>query len=1057
MPKQNWQKVMVIGSGPIIIGQAAEFDYAGTQACRALREEGIETVLVNSNPATIMTDREIADQVYIEPLTLEFLERIIEKERPDGLLPTMGGQTGLNLAFQLSKAGILKRCGVTLLGTPLRSISQAEDREQFRSLMREINEPVPASTIVADVDEALHFAEATGYPVIVRPAFTLGGTGGGFAHNAAELKFITQSGLKASLIGQVLIEKSVAGWKEIEYEVLRDGSGKSITVCQMENMDPVGIHTGDSIVVAPCQTLTAQELQILRTSALKIVEALKIEGGCNVQFALHPENLEYVVIEVNPRLSRSSALASKATGYPIAKIAAKIAIGYTLAELSQAATGQANACSEPVMDYVVVKIPRWPFDKFSEADRTIGTQMKATGEVMGLGCNLETALLKAVRSLEIKSFGLFHPELGTLRDDEIEARCRKPEDDQLFIIAEAFRRGWTIQRISGLNQWNPFFLEKIKTIVDFADKLKDQPFDLSTLKKAKRMGYADQDVARIWHTSEQEVYEFRLDSGLQPVFKTVDTCGGGLTATTPYFYSSYEKKDDGAVSARRKVVVLGSGPIRIGQGIEFDYCSVHAIKALRGAGVESIIINNNPETVSTDFDTSDRLYFEPLTLEDVCAVLEKEKPEGVIVQFGGQTAIGLAKGLTARGYQILGTSLEDTDRAEERGLFDQVLQAIGARRPQGGCVSTLAEAEKLAAKIGYPLIVRPSYVLGGRAMQIVYDYPELREVAAKALQEFSGQQIWIDQYLLGKEVEVDAISDGDTVCLPGIMEHLERAGVHSGDSIAVYPPQSISAEKQREITELTVDIARRLRIKGLLNIQYVIYQDEVYVIEVNPRSSRTVPFLSKVTGIPLVDMATRAILGESLSGMGLTHGLCPVGDKVAVKVPVFSFSKLQLVEPSLGPEMKSTGEVMGIDHQYQKALYKALLAAGMQMSVYGTLLATLADRDKAEGIKLVRRFNKLGFRIIATAGTAKEIRKAGIEVITVEKLHTGSDEIREKIRQGQVQCVLNTTTHGRKTASDGFAIRRTAVEQGIPCFTSLDTAEAWLQVLEVTTPSLLPL
>ena len=703
----------------------------------------------------------------------------------------------------------------------------------------------------------------------------------------------------------------------------------------------------------------------------------------------------------------------------------------------------------------MVKIPRWPFDKFSDADRTIGTQMKATGEVMGLGRNLETALLKAVRSLETKAFGLLNPDLESLNDQEIELKCRKPEDNQLFVMAEAFRRGWTIERINSLNQWNPYFLQKIKNIVSMAQKLQAHPWDVLVLKKAKKMGYADMEIARLWGTTEQEVYDFRQKNGLRTVFKMVDTCAGEFEAGTPYFYSSYDEEDEGEVGYRRKVVVLGSGPIRIGQGIEFDYCSVHAVKALRRAGVESIIINNNPETVSTDFDTADRLYFEPLTLEDVCAVLEKEKPEGVIVQFGGQTAIGLCKGLKARGYNILGTSVEDTDRAEERGLFDEVLQAIGAKRPRGGCVSALREAEELAAEIGYPLIVRPSYVLGGRAMQIVYDLPQLREVLTKALQEFPGQQIWLDQYLLGQEVEVDAISDGDTVCIPGIMEHLERAGIHSGDSIAVYPPQTISDKKQAEIVDLTVAIARSINIKGLLNIQYVIYQDEVYVLEVNPRSSRTVPFLSKVTGVPIVDLATRVILGQSLASQGINNGLWPVGDKVAVKAPVFSFSKLLLVEPSLGPEMKSTGEVMGIDYQYQKALYKALLAVGLRMSVHGTLLATLADRDKEEGLKLVERFYKLGFRIIATKGTAQRIRQAGIEVTTVEKLHAGSEEIPEKIRQGQVQCVLNTTTHGRKIASDGFAIRRAAVEQGIPCFTSLDTAEAWLKVLELNSPSLI--
>lgn len=1057
MPKGNWKKVMVIGSGPIVIGQAAEFDYAGTQACRALREEGIETVLVNSNPATIMTDKEVADKVYIEPLTIEFLERIIEKERPDGLLPTMGGQTGLNLAFQLSNAGILKRCGVTLLGTPLDSISKAEDREHFRNLMNEINQPIPESTIVSKVQDALEFAEKVGYPLIVRPAFTLGGTGGGIAKDPDTLRTIAASGIKASMIGQILIERSVAGWKEIEYEVLRDSCGNSITVCHMENMDPVGVHTGDSIVVAPCQTLTDKEIQTLRTASLRIVEALGIEGGCNVQLALHPERLEYCVIEVNPRLSRSSALASKATGYPIAKIAAKIAIGYTLAELPNAVTGKTSACFEPALDYVVVKIPRWPFDKFSDADRTLGTQMKATGEVMGLGRNLETALLKAVRSLENKSFGLLSEGLKKLSDQEVQAKCQKPEDNILFIIAEGFRRGWTVDRINSLNEWNPYFLKKIKEIVDFTEKVKDNRWDLETLRKAKRLGFSDKEVAGLWQTEERKVYDFRINNDLRPVFKMVDTCAGEFEATTPYFYSSYDVEDEVEVTAKRKITVLGSGPIRIGQGIEFDYCSVHAVKALKKAGVESIIINNNPETVSTDFDTADRLYFEPLTIEDVSAVLDKEKPEGVVVQFGGQTAIGLCKDLVERGYKILGTTVEDIDRAEERSLFDDVLQEIGAKRPRGGCISSMEEAETLAAELGFPLIVRPSYVLGGRAMQIVYDQQELKRVFAQAILEFPGQQIWMDQYLLGREVEVDGISDGETVCIPGIMEHLERAGVHSGDSIAVYPPQKVNQETEKIIADLTISIARCLNIKGLLNIQYVIHKDEVYVIEVNPRSSRTVPFLSKVTGVPIVELATRVVLGETLKSMGIESGIWPVGKYVAVKAPVFSFSKLLQVEPSLGPEMKSTGEVMGIDRTYEKALYKALLASGMHMLAHGTLLATLADRDKEEGIKLVHRFYNLGFRIIATKGTGQALESTGIEVETVGKLHTGSDEITEKIKKGQVQCVLNTTTHGKIIASDGFSIRRAAVEQGIPCFTSMDTAEAWLHVLEINSPSLIPI
>ncbi len=1057
MPKKDWKKVLVIGSGPIIIGQAAEFDYAGTQACRALREEGVEVVLINSNPATIMTDREMADQVYIEPMTVETIERIIEKERPDGLLPTMGGQTGLNLAFKLAKTGVLERCGVALLGTSLASITMAEDRESFRTLMGELGEPVPPSAIVTNVEDALTFAEQTGYPLIIRPAFTLGGTGGGIANSPEELQQFAASGLQASFINQILVERSVAGWKEIEYEVLRDGQGNCITVCHMENMDPVGVHTGDSIVVAPCQTLTDKEVQTLRSSSRRIVEGLKIEGGCNVQFALNPHRLEYVVIEVNPRLSRSSALASKATGYPIAKVAAKIAIGYNLPELSNAVTGKTSACFEPTLDYVVVKIPRWPFDKFSEADRSLGTQMKATGEVMGLGRNLETALCKAIRSLETKVYGVVLPEFAKLTDAEIERRCAKPDDQLLFVLAEALLRDWSVEKISTLSAWNPYFLQAIKRLVEMTRALPQSPWDREIFLKAKRLGFADCEIARLWQVTEDEVYKFRQTLGILPVFKMVDTCAGEFEATTPYFYSSYDLEDEGLVSTRRKVVVLGSGPIRIGQGIEFDYCSVHAVLALRKAGVESIIINNNPETVSTDFDTADRLYFEPLTLEDVCAVLDKEKPDGVVVQFGGQTAIGLAKPLLDRGYRILGTTVEDTNRAEERGIFDSVLQELGARRPRGGCASDVAQAEEVVKDIGFPLVVRPSYVLGGRAMEIVYEAQELRGVVERALAEFPGQEIWMDQYLLGTEVEVDAISDGENVCVPGIMEHLERAGVHSGDSITVYPPLILTAEIQKRVVDLTVSLARSLRIKGLLNIQYVLYQGEIYVLEVNPRSSRTVPFLSKITSVPIVDLATQVILGATLPELGMAHGLWPVGERVAVKAPVFSFSKLHLVEPSLGPEMKSTGEVMGIDKTYEKALYKALLGSGMSMIAHGTVLATLADRDKAEGSALVRRFSELGFRIIATEGTANVFKSTNLKVERVAKLHQGSTEIVDGIRTGQIQCVLNTTTHGRVQESDGFSIRRAAVEHGIPCFTSLDTASAWLHVLETISPSLTPL
>ncbi|WP_425807124.1 carbamoyl-phosphate synthase large subunit [Desulfitobacterium sp. Sab5] len=1057
MEKAMWKKVLVLGSGPIVIGQAAEFDYAGTQACRALREEGVEVVLVNSNPATIMTDPEVADRVYIEPLTVEFVERIIERERPDGLIPTMGGQTGLNLAFQLAQQGVLDRCGVKLMGTSLQSIERAEDREGFRSLMNELGEPVPPSVIVENVEEAVEFADSIGYPVIVRPAYTLGGTGGGIAHDRESLQEIAQGGLQASLIGQILVERSVAGWKEIEYEVLRDSAGNCITVCNMENMDPVGVHTGDSIVVAPCQTLTDREVQTLRTSARRIVEALGIEGGCNVQYALNPERLEYVVIEVNPRLSRSSALASKATGYPIAKVAAKIALGKTLPEIPNAVTGKTSACFEPALDYVVVKIPRWPFDKFSDADRSLGTQMKATGEVMGLGRNLETALMKAVRSLEIKTFGVLLPELEELSEEELSQRCEKPDDQLLFVMAEGLRRGWTVAKLENLTRWNPYFLRALEKVVKMSETLCRSSWDRATLLNAKRLGISDVVIANCWDSSEEEVFQFRLKEGIQPVFKMVDTCAGEFEAETPYFYSSYDQEQEAEPSSRRKVVVLGSGPIRIGQGIEFDYCSVHSVLALRKAGVETIIINNNPETVSTDFDTADRLYFEPLTLEDVTAVLEREKPEGIIVQFGGQTAIGLAKPLAQRGYKILGTGIEDIDRAEERGLFDEVLQEIGAKRPRGGQAASLEEALKVVETIGLPLMVRPSYVLGGRAMEIVYSPLELEKVIQRALDEFPGQEIWMDQYLVGTEVEVDAVSDGENVSIPGIMEHLERAGVHSGDSIAVCPPQTLAQSAQERIGELTIAIARALRIRGLLNIQYVIYQDEVYVLEVNPRSSRTVPFLSKVTGVPIVDLATQVIIGSSLEELGIRTGLWPKREFYAVKAPVFSFSKLHKVEPSLGPEMKSTGEVMGADITYEKALYKALVASGLSMAGHGTLLVTLADRDKAEGLPIVKRFSDLGFRILATEGTSRVLQEAGIDAERVSKLHQGSMEITEGIRDGQIQGVINTTTHNKRQASDGFIIRRAAVEHGIPCFTSLDTASAWLHVLESIAPSLMPL
>ena len=1048
MPKKEYlRKVLVIGSGPIIIGQAAEFDYAGTQACRALKEEGLEVVLVNSNPATIMTDANIADRVYIEPLTPEFLEEVISKEKPDGLLATLGGQAGLNLAFKLAERGILEKYNVELLGTSLEAIKKAEDRELFKKTMLEIGEPIPESDIVEDVESARRFANEIGYPIIVRPAYTLGGTGGGIADNEEDLIAIVTRGLKYSMIGQVLIERSVAGWKEIEYEVMRDANDNCITVCNMENFDPVGIHTGDSIVVAPSQTLSDHEYQMMRSASLKIIRALGIEGGCNAQYALDPHSKKYYVIEVNPRVSRSSALASKATGYPIAKVASKIAIGYHLDEIENAVTQKTMACFEPALDYIVVKFPRWPFDKFISADRILGTQMKATGEVMSIDRNFEGALLKAVRSLEIGLHRLHIEGMEDLTDAEIQERLSLANDERLFVVAEALRRNISaneIHDITGIDNW---FLDKINNIVSLENKLKTEKLDDALMLDVKKHGFADKSIAELTNTNIDEIRVLRKGMKITPSYKIVDTCAAEFEAATPYYYSTYAQEDEVEVSNKRKVMVLGSGPIRIGQGVEFDYCSVHSVWALRQMGIESIIVNNNPETVSTDFDTADRLYFEPLTPEDVLNIIDKEKPEGVIVQFGGQTAINLANSLEKAGVKVFGTSVDDIDRAEDRERFDELLEEISIPRPQGTSVTNVEDAVTAANKIGYPVVVRPSYVLGGRAMEIVYSETELIDYMGRAVKVTPEHPVLVDRYMQGTEVEVDAISDGTEVLIPGIMEHIERAGVHSGDSIAVYPPQTLSAKVIYTIIDYTKRLAVGLNVKGLLNIQYVVFEDKVFVIEVNPRSSRTIPFLSKVTDVQMVNVATRIAMGETLESLGYKPGLMPAKPHIAVKAPVFSFAKMQQVDISLGPEMKSTGEVMGIDYHYARALYKAITAAGMNIPTKGTVLFTVSDKDKEEVQQLAKAFSDLGYDLVATAGTAKTIESLGLEVGIVSKVHEHKADIIQMIKTGKINMVINTLTQGKDYERDGFKIRRATVEHAIPCLTSMDTAWEVLRVL----------
>lgn len=1061
MPKrQDIHKILVIGSGPIVIGQAAEFDYAGSQACQSLREEGYEVILINSNPATIMTDTTIADRVYIEPITLDFAKRVIYKERPDAILGSLGGQTGLNLVVDLHNDGILDECGVEILGTDLHAINRAEDRELFRALMQEIKEPVPESAIVHTVDLAVEFCNTHGYPVVVRPAYTLGGTGGGFADNEEELREICEAGLKISPVGQCLIEQSIAGYKEIEYEVMRDANDNAIVVCNMENIDPVGIHTGDSIVVAPVQTLTDRENQMLRSASLKIIRALKICGGCNVQLALDPESFKYYVIEVNPRVSRSSALASKATGYPIAKISAKLAVGLTLDEILNPITKTSYACFEPAIDYIVTKFPRFPFDKFPSADRHLGTQMKATGEIMSIGRTFEESFLKAVRSLEMKVDHIYKAEFASMDQMQLLEKIKNSDDERIFAIAQWLRNGFDMSIILKETKMDSFFIHHIKRIIDLEQEMMAHVKDVETLKVLKKNGFSDSYIAKNWNMSEKEVYDLRKTNGIFPVYKMVDTCAGEFTSATPYFYSSYEEENESICSDRKKIVVLGSGPIRIGQGVEFDYATVHCVETLREAGYEAIIINNNPETVSTDFSISDKLYFEPLTTEDVMHVIELEKPLGVIVQFGGQTAINLADSLVQHGVKILGTSLEDIDCAEDRHEFEAMLRKLDIPQPQGETAVTVEEALVIAQKIGYPVLVRPSYVLGGRAMEIVHNDDELKVYMATAVKEISHDApILVDKYIVGKELEIDAIADGENVFIPGVMEHIERAGVHSGDSISVYPTQIISEKVKETIIDYGIRIGKGFHFIGLYNIQFIVDKDEnVYVLEVNPRSSRTVPFLSKITGIQMSNIATKAILGHSIVEQGYTPGYHP-DDKhhVFVKAPVFSFAKLRHVDTVLGPEMKSTGEALGSDVNLEKALYKALVASGISVPMHGNVLLTIADEDKSEALKLAKRFADIGYGIYATKGTAKLLEENGLFVHHANKIEEGGDNsVVEIIRHGRVNFVINTMSNKtNSTSKDGFLIRRVAAENNISCMTSLDTAEALTRVLEALSFSMI--
>ena len=1051
MPKNpNIKKVLVLGSGPIVIGQAAEFDYAGTQACRALKEEGVEVVLVNSNPATIMTDKDIADHVYIEPLNLASVEQVIAKERPDSILPTLGGQTGLNLAMNLHEQGILEKYGVRLLGTSPESIRKAEDRQGFKDAMEAIGQPCVTSDVVESVEAAVEFAGRIGYPVIVRPAYTLGGSGGGIAYDEPSLREIADRGIHLSRVGQVLIERCISGWKEIEFEVMRDSAGNVIQICSMENIDPVGVHTGDSIVVAPTQTLANKEYQMLRTAALDIITALEIEGGCNVQFALNPDSYEYAVIEVNPRVSRSSALASKATGYPIAKVAAKIALGYHLDEIPNAVTGKTTACFEPTLDYCVLKIPRLPFDKFTTASRTLGTQMKATGEVMAIANSFEGALMKAIRSLELNVRALKLDKLEGLYTDEIEDLLVQVTDERLFVVAEALRRGFSPQKINHITKMDIWFLEGFQRIIDMENELercKGVP-SADTLKRAKEMCFADSYIGTLCGMKQAEVKALREKYGIVPSFKMVDTCAAEFDAETPYYYSSYDGENEAVeTSDRKKVLVLGSGPIRIGQGIEFDYCSVHSVWAFKRMGFETIIINNNPETVSTDFDVADKLYFEPLTAEDVQNIVEQEKPWGAVVQFGGQTAIKLAKALTEMGVQILGTSADGVDAAEDR--FDEILEKCGIPRAKGRTVFTTQEALQAANELGYPVLVRPSYVLGGQGMEIAYNDRNIEDFMKIINMTVQEHPILIDKYLMGRELEVDGVFDGEDILIPGIMEHVERAGVHSGDSIAVYPPINLEDKHRELILKHTKNMAKHLNVIGLINAQYILYNDDIYVIEVNPRSSRTIPYISKVTGVPIIDLATKVMLGEKLKDLGYGTGLYREASYFAVKAPVFSFEKLTDVDTGLGPEMKSTGEVLGLAETYPQALLKAFKGCGLRVPKRGSrIIVTVKDEDKPEMIGIARGFEEMGIEIYATSGTCDALTAAGIACKRVNRVSQSHPNILDMIQSGTVDLIINTPTKGRKHDSDGFKIRRSAVEHSVACVTAIDTARAVLTVRE---------
>ena len=1059
MPRNNdIKKVLVIGSGPIVIGQAAEFDYAGTQACRSLKEEGVEVCLVNSNPATIMTDKQIADQVYIEPLTLESLKEIIIKEKPDSILPTLGGQAGLNLGMELAECGFLDEQGVKLIGTTAETIFKAEDRQAFKDTMEKIGEPIAASQVVKNIEDGIAFTNKIGYPVVLRPAFTLGGSGGGIAHDEQELIDILSNGLRLSRVGEVLVERCIAGWKEIEYEVMRDANGNCITVCNMENIDPVGVHTGDSIVVAPSQTLGDKEYQMLRTSALNIINELQITGGCNVQYALNPDSFEYCVIEVNPRVSRSSALASKATGYPIAKVTAKIALGYHLDEIKNAITQKTYASFEPMLDYCVVKIPRLPFDKFLTAKRTLTTQMKATGEVMSICNNFEGALMKAIRSLEQHVDSLMSYDFTGLTDDELEKQLAVVDDRRIWVIAEALRRGVKYEHIHEITKIDLWFIDKIAILVEMENRLKTEELTVDLLKEAKRIEFPDNVISQLTDIDEADIKKMRYDNGIVAAYKMVDTCAAEFEAETPYYYSVFGSENEAAeTNPQKKVLVLGSGPIRIGQGVEFDYCSVHCTWSFAKEGWETIIVNNNPETVSTDFDIADKLYFEPLTAEDVESIVNIEKPDGAVVQFGGQTAIKLTEALMKMGVKILGTKAEDVDAAEDRELFDEILQKTGIPRAAGGTVFTAEEAKKVANEIGYPVLVRPSYVLGGQGMKIAWNDDEIEEFIGIINTITQDHPILVDKYVMGKEIEVDAICDGTDILIPGIMEHIERTGVHSGDSISVYPAHTISEKAKETLVEYTKRLAQALHVVGMINIQFIDMDDNIYVIEVNPRSSRTVPYISKVTGIPIVDLAARIIMGETIKGMGYTPGLAPTADYIAIKMPVFSFEKLRGAEISLGPEMKSTGECLGIDKTFNGALYKAFEGAGVELPKYKQMIMTVKDADKPEAVGVAKRFEKLGYKIYATRSTAKYLQEHGVNALRVNKISQESPNVMDLILGHKIDLVIDTPTQGNGDKTrDGFLIRRNAIETGVYCITAMDTANALAHALETASDKKTP-